>query len=726
MTASEAMTRRAPAAGGAPARAEQLYVTHCARGDSVQGQEGFGPRACSSSDPALLRLALELPAHELPVGMWSLNVTAAQAPRRLARVELPNGRVALVHSSYLPLDTRGRDGNYFTHVLVYDRLSPREAIRTWASPRWQTDYLPGAPKELPPFEGLPPGSAIHDGALAAFLNPATASPVESALATAVFTERVRTAGDRRRDWLRLTLAAALRALAESEPGRSRVYLHAEPGVTALLVYGLARLLPEALVARLSFSTYESPGASLRECKYARVIGTWTGQPDRPLEADALRRNGYVIDLTREPAPDEVPPAADQLVALAAAGDWEAVEELHALAARSSAGPVEALDEAAAVRPIYRRVKTGPLAPADLAALARSPLGEALLEEMAPAAWPLVWRHCLEEEAARRDFLNILRRRRDELEANVCRAILEGDSPPWPRQWALLRAVLSPADAAARFRSILARARGGGWRRFPPAARLALLREWQTTEPDLAFLPAQEAELLATTGEAELAELAKSELPNRWLGQAWCLALADSARAPEVAALLQSAETLRGFCEAVRGLHAATADELLAPLLPPRKQAGVDLFARLEAAGLTLDPPVLERLLARAHAAEGRWLRHWLQGDNLARLGGALPSGSSLLAAIWKRYTASITEAYLSGHREQQALVERLEAAREARTPAEAAVALDGWRRRRAEIDGTAAPREETGGRSPTWVWLLGALLVGGIGGLFVGWLVFRG
>src|SRR5262249_7086524 len=125
MSASEAMTRRVPAGGGAaPARAEQLYVTHCARGDSVQGQEGFGPRACWSAARALLRLARELPAHELPVGMWSQNVTAAQAPRRLARMELPDGRVALVHSSYLPLDTRGRDGNYFTHVLIYEHLSP--------------------------------------------------------------------------------------------------------------------------------------------------------------------------------------------------------------------------------------------------------------------------------------------------------------------------------------------------------------------------------------------------------------------------------------------------------------------------------------------------------------------------------------------------------------------------------------------------------------------------
>src|SRR5437016_173327 len=90
--------------------AEQFFVTHCARGDGLQDQEGFGARAASCADPELLRFVQALPAHEAPVELWPLRPLSQQVPRRLALLRLPDQRVALVHSSYLPEDTRGRTG----------------------------------------------------------------------------------------------------------------------------------------------------------------------------------------------------------------------------------------------------------------------------------------------------------------------------------------------------------------------------------------------------------------------------------------------------------------------------------------------------------------------------------------------------------------------------------------------------------------------------------------
>ena len=107
-----------------------------------------------------------VPAHELPVEAWKQEMLPHQAPRRLALYRLDDGRSALVHSSYLREDTRGRPRSYFTHVLLYGKLDLLDAARAWGSPDWQTSYPPGETKSLKYSIAVLNISASHTMAMA--------------------------------------------------------------------------------------------------------------------------------------------------------------------------------------------------------------------------------------------------------------------------------------------------------------------------------------------------------------------------------------------------------------------------------------------------------------------------------------------------------------------------------------------------------------------------------
>jgi hypothetical protein len=356
-------------AAAAACRAEQLYVTHCLRGDSVLGQEGFGVRASSSTDPVVLQFALGLPDHVLPSTAEGPALSPGQAPRRLARIEMPDGRIALIHSVYLGHDTRGRTGSYFTHALVYDRLAPLDALRAWAAPQWRAAYPAGAPRDLPAFDGVPVGAVLSDSLLTAFLEPA---------ATA-----------RRRDWLRLLLVACRRILRATEEERGYLFLRAEPHVVAMLLYGVVRLLPDAQIGRLTFSTYECPGESLREQRHARILGAWTASGPSWPNIEQLQRRGYPLDLETEPSASElwgeISPGIDRLVDLAARGEWAAIEDVHALWQRGETAVSDDFAGAALVQPVVRRLHASTATAEDVAALLGHRIGREWLREMEPSA-----------------------------------------------------------------------------------------------------------------------------------------------------------------------------------------------------------------------------------------------------------------------------------------------------------------------------------------------------
>ena len=147
----------------------QFYVTHCARTDSVLNTVGFSVRASSSTEPGLLKSAMEYPAYELPMDMWAKKPGRSEAPRRLARVRVDGG-VMVVHTSYLEKDTMNRDRSYFTHVVLLPEARPADVLKSWNSEGWMTDYASGQDKALKAPRGLmPPGSEVSDKALGEFL-----------------------------------------------------------------------------------------------------------------------------------------------------------------------------------------------------------------------------------------------------------------------------------------------------------------------------------------------------------------------------------------------------------------------------------------------------------------------------------------------------------------------------------------------------------------------------
>jgi hypothetical protein len=350
------------AAPATPALGPQAYVTHCARADSVTNTVGFGVRAASSDDPAVLR-AIDYPAYELPLDLWDAQPKRTDAPRRLARV-LVDGQVLVVHSAYLEADTLGRGRSYFTHALLLPEADPADVLRSWGAEAWATDYPPGAGKQLPPATGLAKGTAVRSKALTAFLADESSN---APLATTVCPDRL-TDPARRRDLLeRFVFGVYLAAWGQ----RGRLFVHAEPGLVALLLYAAVRALPGVLVQNLTFTTYEPAHRGLKDFTAAVVVGTYLGNPEKGLGPD-LAEAGYILDTFdfERSSPDlrgPVPAMIRTLVQLAERNQWRSPELLDALLARER--PTEAaLWQAAAVVETYSRVRERRATSADLTGL----------------------------------------------------------------------------------------------------------------------------------------------------------------------------------------------------------------------------------------------------------------------------------------------------------------------------------------------------------------------
>jgi hypothetical protein len=310
---------------------DQFYVTHCATADSVLNNPGYSVRAASSTVPAALDAAFRYPPYELPIDMWKALPPVVATPRRLARTKNQDGGVWAVHSAYLAKDTVGRDRSYFSHLLRLPAAEPAAVLRSWGADGWVTAHPPGAPKELPGAK-LPVGTLVGDAALTAFLGDAPSGPTD--LNVTVCPPRLRGAVGERRDlFARFFLAVLL----VTEDENRRLYVHAEPGLVALLTYGAVRLLPRSIAADLTFSTYEPHQRNIRDYKLARVIGTYLGAADKGLDGDLSAGRNLVLDTfvparssaeLRKPLNDVLPPGMKDLVKLAAQDGWARVDEIH--------------------------------------------------------------------------------------------------------------------------------------------------------------------------------------------------------------------------------------------------------------------------------------------------------------------------------------------------------------------------------------------------------------
>jgi hypothetical protein len=296
----------------------QFHIMHCAKSDSVLNAAGFSVRAASTNDPALLRSAFELPAYELPMDLWAKKPSRAEAPRRLAR--FAGGWT--VHSSYLEKDTTNRDRSYFTHAVLDPSVDLLSVLKSWGTPGWATDYPAGATQKLPPPPPLSSGPFVSDAAVTMFLGNAPAPEVP----LGVQTQPARLTGDRKA-LLEQFLNALLLATAQADGDRRRVYVHAEPGLVALLLYAAVRLLPGNVVRDLTFSTFEPAHRGLREFKLATVVGTYLGHASRGLDPEFGSQRGFALDTFHpqysSPELFAPIPGIAEMVARAAAGRWEA-------------------------------------------------------------------------------------------------------------------------------------------------------------------------------------------------------------------------------------------------------------------------------------------------------------------------------------------------------------------------------------------------------------------
>lgn len=668
--------------------ADQVYVTHCLQSDSVNNQAGFGVRAASTDDAELLKFAADYPAYELPLEMWTSEPSPAQTPRRLAMLSAPHGKIALVHSAFVGEDTMGRSGNFFTHVIFYPRLSAIDALASWGAAEWRTAYPAGAPKKLAELSDRPiAGSLIDADALTAFLAGKSAGKNQN-LATVVCPERLRDDPARCQTLLAKTLDACLAAWDDGpSAARGRVYLAGEPGLLALLLYGVARLLPPSAAANLTFSTFENAHRALRHFRSAFACGTYSSDPHKSIDADYFKSRGYGLDTF---APERCSPelagesssVVRELVRLAAEGKWDVIRQLQECHAAETVS-ADSLRSALKGYNIFAKAKKGRLTADELVDYYRTPAGQTLILKRQAVFWPLIVDFSSADAAVCRQFGDLIRQRASELSADAGRK-LAALQPDWTAPWTLLKSV-EPAKErlAAQFLGILKAAAGAdaSSRPFIAGQRVVLLREWQHVWAGAGALPEPIRALLAVGAAEEFDRMQKAGLPAEWLGEAMLIALsAAPTPAWPVAAVGAAPESLlAAFAARLSEQPPAQMLRTLRILVP--SQDAYPLLFRLLKSGLATPPDVIAALLDALGDAKKSLSRTWYRGDGLATLLGALAGRPEDARPIWDRFTRFLNRDLLLGDAGQKALFDSLAAARQqcsGSVPAASAQCLNDW------------------------------------------------
>jgi hypothetical protein len=669
MSAPSSMQGRQSTIGGG--RTEQIYFTHCLPGDSLRNEVGYSIRATSTGDTALLDFAARFTAYELPLDLWGETPAVEETPRRLALVPGPSGLSALVHTSYLREDTRGRKHSYFSHFLFRAGITPEQALESWASADWMPEYPPRADKQLHEFPGgLPRPGPLDERAFTDFLRgevPTGAQPLARVCCPARLPRDPR----RRQEMMRLALQASLLTLrAGAGAPRGRFYVLAEPGLAALLFYGVARLLPRGLARTITFSTYENMHSALKPFRLAQLIATWTPNPSRGLDLDYHQTRGYALDTFNDKASPElqvnVPPGLERLVALAAEGRWAVIRRAHELLGPDAAS-FDQLGVVLDVIDVSGRLEAGQADDDDLIWLKGSPWGQEALRQHAGTVWPMVRAHAAHNERLRREFRDLLWENRDELKADVAEALGGAAVEPWRQRWEFYKKVLADQGAAAEadFLSLLPATNGHGPLPVAPAFRLPLLQEWQRLNDGAGLSPAI-VPLLTSARDADLEPLWHSDLPAEWSNLAVMSVLLGTQHAPTALALLRAADESRlaSFLQTLRGRTKDREEPREKVLLPLAKGAPPELLARLFRAGLSGSPAFILQLLNAAEVFEPTWSSYWRQEQSLELLFRSMKGHAGDTMPIWKWFTDQIDDSVLiKGDAGQRQLLERLEATR---------------------------------------------------------------
>lgn len=650
-------------------RGEQFYVTHCAVSDSVLNNPGYSVRAASTTHSAALEAAFHYPPYELPIDMWRNLPPVSGAPRRLARVEYPGGGVWVVHSAYLAKDSVGRDRSYFSHLLLLPQAEPAEVLRSWGANDWVTSYAPGLPKVLPAVAAVPVGPWVNDAALTAFLGDAPDGPTELALTACPPRLRGLSAAARRELFARF-LQAMLLFAGEENPARRRLYVHAEPGLVALLLYGAVQLLPQRVTDNLTFSTFEPYHRNLREFKQAEVIGTYLGAPERGLDPDLGTTRGLALDTfvparsspeLRELSAAAIFPGIDDLIDLAAAGDWDllpAVQEAIDSDTPGLAGAGAALRRARGLR----RVDTGTASLDDLLALQADPLGARALVPRAAMIWPLVKPAAFTRTDVQKAFRQLLAtpERVRELWAEAVEAILHEDFTAWESRWNVIRSTAGDEEARRHLHKLIHSDKN--------ESKLAKLpeniRTWlRTACAEVNLVPSRPLLIPNSAGELEALLTAAPE----WAGYTACVVLANDsygwlAHIPPThrEALRQRA---RQFLFAAPPLALATYIAAARPhldrdtafldiLFTPYSEKAAQLMDRLLTTE-TLTPLDWRKLTDSVGLTQNDWGNFLLAKGRLTKLLVRL-GGDGVGHDLWGAYLGSLTRALLAPEFESEA------------------------------------------------------------------------
>jgi hypothetical protein len=687
-----------PQAEAGPALIQQIYITHCLYNEGLYRQAGFSVRACSTQEPLLLRFAVESPPHELPAGLQGGKVSAAAAPRRLALVRIPGGQRALIHSVGLPEDS-GRANNFFSHLLFSPDLGARAALATWAAPNWTTRCEPGSGIDLPPLGGLPGPGSVNDDLVTAFLQPEV-SPGEQDLATLTCPARLAKEPERRRELLALAVRGCLLALqAGPLSPRGRFFLVAEPGLVALLLYAVARFLPEPLRGNLTFSTYENPARDLRLYRHAQVVGTYTGDAGKGLDEDFFTARGYALDTFAHKFSPELK-GTDATVAgwidLAAGGEWATMDKVHTLLGKT-ATTVISLKEGLLAARLSRRLAAGQTQPADLLTLKRFAWGQAILDKQRAALWPVILQGSLTDEKLREEFADVLRKHLPELEQRAVAALRSESAAEWQQHWKLLWFVLEgdPPRLRETFQRLLSDPA------YPPALRFPFLQEVKKLQlsPLDQRLPLHG--LLRGCTAEDLAQFARSDLPREWFVWALCYALVKPETREAAARHLHDGDDalVRAFWEQFKLLKDESQRRaILAPLFPAGP-AGADFLSRLLRGRHSLRPDTTEWVLTTLRAFEKEWVVFWSGDDHLGLLLDMLRPFGDEAAWLWERLAGQINQDVLPpGDPFQKTILMNLAAGKDRPGPAippHAAEAIDDWARLREHFErASTVPEQE--------------------------------
>jgi len=247
------------------------------------------------------------------------HLTADTAPKRLFRVATAGGWDVLGQACFLPAKAPGANGNAFAHLVLQKeaeggtRWSAVDCLKLWGAAGWVQAAAPlagtaGPLRSLAELLG-DRGPAIDDQVFLSFLTAGVEGPFHDP--QAVIPPRWRQMpADRRQAWFLDLFCTFLQGGSQQQ---GPVCLVAEPGLAALMFYGIARLVPEGPIREsLSFSTYEPEP----ERAAVALAATWFADPGA---AGSLPHVGAgcaaVLNTLTEPPPDAPRPRTEYATAM---------------------------------------------------------------------------------------------------------------------------------------------------------------------------------------------------------------------------------------------------------------------------------------------------------------------------------------------------------------------------------------------------------------------------